>query len=979
MKKLIRTILTILPLIVPIVGKATPEKNDAFLLSGKNYELRLNRTSGAVESIHADGQELTLANRGTGLWSARFIDGSILSAQKITKAARPDSNRLILHYDTDTLSVSVTITSGREHVDFQATITPRKKAVVEFSIPGRLSFSPEAVNGVICHSNTSTNIGTRFNSNFFRSARTGGKDSIWKTERTIGDAAVRALFGSPFLNLGNHSRDIPLTVTKEASEWLLPEDIGLLHKIRLTPSRPFNEGQAEIALLKYKDKVVMGGTQFGGNGLFFRTGTFQPSNDSFQKIMKVIVSIIRKRLDAHPGSPRNRVALLFLPYGQGAPNPEMREWLTAFREASIKPELIRNPEELETALHSPETMAIVNPGNEFCLPLPGKNLTAIMNDLKRFVKDGGCWFEVCGYSFYYQLGQQEYMTTGRNGVPGAIADFFHFELNGKNAALYAVQPVSWEPFEGLQNREAVVIPSIFELGGSKNGGFLDRSFLIYADKGHQFHTPVTRLRFRRNALNSLKSFAEDNGISKKLEKKVSAEFLHRARRAVLFHPQQRRSTEQATRQALPYLPEDTIVHVSQYLKGGFDKQYPDHLPPAKWWGTMEGFRSLLREIKERKLLFMPYTNNTWWCDNPRGPTFLKAGESALQQDLNGKTMKEGYAGNSGWSICMWHPAVRKANDTLTRQFTEELPSDILFQDQCGVRQCYSIIRKKATGYDLNPASPVPHAVTEGFLSQVRSDARCVPLATEECWWGIIDSEFMVCGFSGGICQFMSWQGSIWNKWPLETWNFFPVLQGLAHDKLLLGHHDLAGDVRTTAHIAWTLAFGYNMVSRADPLDPAQREWFRWIDRLQKSVCSRYAGKGISSFSHEWGDGMEPGTVRAVYGGISVIANLRSQPRREGSVTIAPNGFLAQGDGVLAGEISACGSIRGTGSFILDGSTVYLYAAPGTNALFPLPAQPGRLRQNGQDLKFKYRDGTVVCTLPVAENGKHKRLWKIEIK
>lgn len=146
-----------------------------------------------------------------------------------------------------------------------------------------------------------------------------------------------------------------------------------------------------------------------------------------------------------------------------------------------------------------------------------------------------------------------------------------------------------------------------------------------------------------------------------------------------------------------------------------------------------------------------------------------------------------------------------------------------------------------------------------------------------------------------------------------------------------------------------------------------------------AASSRYAGKGISSFSHEWGDGMEPGTVRAVYGGISVIANLRSQPRREGSVTIAPNGFLAQGDGVLAGEISACGSIRGTGSFILDGSTVYLYAAPGTNALFPLPAQPGRLRQNGQDLKFKYRDGTVVCTLPVAENGKHKRLWKIEIK
>ena len=97
MKKLIRAILTLLPLIIPVAGKAISERNDAFLLSGKNYELRLNRTSGAVESIHADGQELTLANQGTGLWSARFIDGSTLSAQKITKAVRPDSNLLILH------------------------------------------------------------------------------------------------------------------------------------------------------------------------------------------------------------------------------------------------------------------------------------------------------------------------------------------------------------------------------------------------------------------------------------------------------------------------------------------------------------------------------------------------------------------------------------------------------------------------------------------------------------------------------------------------------------------------------------------------------------------------------------------------------------------------------------------------------------------------------------------------------------------
>lgn len=979
MKQILWAVLTALPLAASLSGAAIQEKNDTLILSGRNYELHLNRATGAVKSIHADGRDLTLSNRKNGLWSARFIDGSVQSAEKISKITRPDGNRLVLHYDTDALSAVVTITPGEESVDFQADLTPRKKEVIEFSVPGRLNFSPDAVSGVVCHSQVATNIGTRFNANFFRPARGAGNDSLWKIDRCIGEAAVRALFGSPFLNLGDHYRDIPLTVTEEASEWMLPKDVEKLHRIRLTPSRPFNDGQAEIAFLKYKDKVVMGGTQFGGRGLFFRTGTFQPSNDSFQKIMEIIVSVIRKRQEKHPDSPRNRVAVLFLPYGLGAPKPEMREWLTAFRNASVEPWLIRSPEELEAALHSPETAAIVNPGNEFCLPLPGREPAAMMKELKQYVRDGGYWFEVSGYSFYYQLGRQDYMTTGRNGVPGALADFFHFELNGTNAALYAVQPIGWEPFEGERNREAVFVPSLFELGGCAGGGFLDRSFLIYAGKGRRFRTPVTRLRFRKNALDSLKSFAEDNRITRKLEEKASPELLHAAGRAVLFHPQDRKSSEQAIRRVLPYLPEYTIVHVSQYLKGGFDKQYPDHLPPAKWWGTMDGFRSLVREIRERRLLFMPYTNNTWWCDNPRGPTFLKAGESALQKDLNGKIMKEAYAANGGWGICMWHPAVRAANDTLTRQFTEDLPSDILFQDQCGVRKSYSVIRKKAVGYDLNPASPVPHAVTEGFLSQIRRDARRVPLATEECWWGIIDQEFMICGFSGAVCQFMSWQGSIWNKWPADAWNFFPMIQGLAHDKCLLGHHDLAGDVNTPARVSWTLALGYNMVSRADPLDPAQREWLRWIDRLQKSVCARYAGKGISSFRHEWGGNMEPGTIRSVYGGISVTANLRSEPLAEGRFTIAPNGFLAQGGGVLAGEISACGNVQGTGSFVLDGSTAYLYAAPGTDVIFPLSGAPRKLTCNGRELAFKHRDGAIACSLPSVRDGKYKQLWQVEIE
>jgi len=37
---------------------------------------------------------------------------------------------------------------------------------------------------------------------------------------------------------------------------------------------------------------------------------------------------------------------------------------------------------------------------------------------------------------------------------------------------------------------------------------------------------------------------------------------------------------------------------------------------------------------------MPYTNPTWWCDHPRGPSFEQAGDAPLQRNLDGKPSYE---------------------------------------------------------------------------------------------------------------------------------------------------------------------------------------------------------------------------------------------------------------------------------------------------------------------------------------------------
>ena len=39
---------------------------------------------------------------------------------------------------------------------------------------------------------------------------------------------------------------------------------------------------------------------------------------------------------------------------------------------------------------------------------------------------------------------------------------------------------------------------------------------------------------------------------------------------------------------------------------------------------------------------MPYTNPTWWCVNPKGPTFEKQGDAPLSRDFEGNVYPESY-------------------------------------------------------------------------------------------------------------------------------------------------------------------------------------------------------------------------------------------------------------------------------------------------------------------------------------------------
>ena len=205
---------------------------------------------------------------------------------------------------------------------------------------------------------------------------------------------------------------------------------------------------------------------------------------------------------------------------------------------------------------------------------------------------------------------------------------------------------------------------------------------------------------------------------------------------------------------------------------------------------------------------MPYTNPTWWCDEPRGPTFLKAGEAPLAHGLDGRPYHERYGPQSvGWTTTPWHPAVRAANRELRRQFVEDYPVDILFQDQVGARDwvydrnpglAHALCLRRGLALPGRRGCPGPTALDRGRL-RPRARRRGPALRPDLR--------------PGSRATTRSWARPFKSRYPAGTWEIFPVAQVLAHEKAAMLHHDLGKFVSDRRTLAWTLGLGFAMSER----------------------------------------------------------------------------------------------------------------------------------------------------------------------
>ena len=967
------------------VFAAPVQRDGAYRFDTKAGSVVIDATTGAlrVES----GGKLLWQTGPAGLWTAGFEDQSSVNAADCQTIATVNGDALRLAYSHAKLTVNVTVQATEGGIELGADVASKAGTLLSFGLPGRLTFDPAATQRMIMPDSGTESVGTAYAGQFF-ARQDDDHPSGWTHGATTGPAGYAALYGGPLAQGPDNPDLVALRATAEADEWL-PEALrAQFARVTSQVNRPCAPGQSDLVLVDSADGPYLSGKRFA-DGYLWRIGAKVGDQDG-PVAVQAVRAVITHQLASAPLD-RRRVGLLRLPNG-----PVSGSWTTVEVEAwAAALEMIpgaeyvelRNAKELLTALASGKFAAVVNPYGEGCVAPADGGMMATVAAIKAFAERGGNWVEVAGYPFYYALEPIRFFSKSVN-YPPAFADFQAIEAEAGTSVVYRAQMPS-QPWD----RDNLFTEGRLACGGDETGGWCERPFACYVTAGQSWQTPTVRVKVGGDVPQHLRDYAAANGITKPLADKFKPEVWAKFREAVMVKVDGSANEKAAH---LDQLPVPTVVHFSDYLKGGFDKEYPDHLPPNQGFGTPAEFKAFLAKARQLGHLTMPYTNPTWWCDGPKGPTFEKYGDAPLLKRLDGKLSPERYGtpGNTGFSITMWHPAVQEANRRTRREFLEDYPVDLLFQDQCGAR---------AWRWDTNPASPTPAAYADGMISMVDEDAVFFPLSTEGGWDRIVNGEAQLCGLSWDIVP--TEHGAPWRtlrktRVPTDLWTIYPITQYLAQDKCSFIYHDLGQFVTNREVVAWTLGLGFNMTyrCRAGDLDnPAVRDWIGWLSVLQKNVCSRYLGSTLKDWKHDrrpGDDGRD--VIESDFEGVSILANLDAKPVEIEGTELAGYGFLAVGEDLVAGNLRSVKAvpqgpegIQFVSSGDRTGVDIWVYERPETQVSIPLPEEmPGKVKvafdgaapqvvDGGRSISFKLppaADQTALIQPPAELAGQAPTSW-----
>jgi hypothetical protein len=877
---------------------------ELLLLETPRWSLSLDAQTGAIREIADRTGQGRLLWGAANLWCIeRHQDADIeASGCDFTHHWDAQQHMLSLHFDSVDAAIEIVCTARDEGPAWQAVVRMKRGTMLRWRFPDLLEFDAEVVREFVFPEH----LGLAFTRSFFQPGGVGVQRHALGSAGLLQVAEDRCQM--------RPVQDAPVRVQPgaDADGWLPQWYRNEMPRWRVTANRCPAGDRHELSLVETEHGTWLSASRLGGWGWFFRLGGRLQDADARPRTASVIATLARvyhqpptdgtevvvpgelagQAPAAWPTQPRRIGLVLARPTGRpgvrlstdaGQLLRELarQDWVV---QAGIQVVALQDPGEIREALDAPrEWFALINTIAEGFPAESADSVPSMLQAMRDYVRRGGTWWEAGGgYPLYHAVVPQQ-----DGHFESANRDFCDFAALDSPAGRWALF--------GVQAPDSIFLPPRAEIASTgpagQRVGRYRHAFLAFARAGETVHLPRQQMVLGVPHRQVLAQYASQNGLTRGLCDKASGDVVERLKRSILLKVTTR--DLKASARIAEQLPFPVLFHIVDYLHGGFDKQYPDHLPPNPQVGTPADLTRLVEACRDNGHLLMPYTNPTWWCVNPKGPTFEKHGEAPLARDLEGNVYAESYGSSSiqGYTVCPWHPAVRAANDVIRQQFTEQYPVDVLFQDQVGARQ---------PRWDTNPAAPVPGAYLEGIHRIAQVDSAFVPLGTEDGHDRLINWETMFCGLSWPWLPNRSSRSRVLYEdlWPREAWRIEPLALFLAHDKVLFYHHDLGGFVRNRRDLSITLAMGYGLSwwTHTERPSPAERDWIERLCRLQAAIGPRCAGRALDQFEY-----LAPEVIRSRWGDLEILANLTDKPWTvDAETVVAPEGFCARSSDLEAG-------------------------------------------------------------------------------
>jgi len=447
---------------------------------------------------------------------------------------------------------------------------------------------------------------------------------------------------------------------------------------------------------------------------------------------------------------------------------------------------------------------------------------------------------------------------------------------------------------GIQNT-GLFCPTVLGTGSlqvdGRRLGFLDHGFFLHVAKGERWRSPLFRIEIGSEEIREgVARYGSENGMTANLSKKMKETLYERFCQSPICHFDQPFGNFRDDASLLHLFPRPMVLRLQHWMLGGFDRQYPNFLPPNPGKGTPDEFRRFCEEAEKLGFLVETYVNYTWASTDPPSPLFQEKGADILARNLDGSLYAEQYA-SRGYTLSPSHPAVKRLHLETLKSLVDRYGVDMIYHDQIGCR---------SFKYDVTSGHNGPSAYIQGIIDLTKEASEHAPIACEGGFDRLINHvsrfEWPPMGGPDSLLDLSMRPSNDSNHqvkfWTKGLWEPYPWLLFLFHDKVSFskGAIDLP-------ELSWALLIGAHLHTPANIMNAREREWLQWICRIQEYLGSQYIGKALRQFGS-----LSENIFESRFEGVHVICNLSSTPYRiSGDQVISEKGFSFRSEnGRIAG-------------------------------------------------------------------------------